>query len=76
MVSKVLALFDGSSLTQEICDRLATTTHLLISIAPKQTDPVLEALEHDLKQYCPNLEWAGYLSTVGVYGNHDGDLGR
>ena len=65
-------VFDGSSLTPEIRDRMATTTHLLISIAPKQTDPVLEALEHDVKQYCPNLEWAGYLSTVGVYGNHDG----
>lgn len=66
------ALFDGKRLPPDTKERLKDTTHLVISIAPKQEDPILEATSHDLLSYCPNLEWVGYLSTVGVYGNHDG----
>jgi len=42
-------------------------------------DPVLKALARlagqsfpDLKTAMPQLQWVCYLSTVGVYGNHDG----
>lgn len=52
---------------------LAGTTHLLVSIAPdEQGDPVLA---HHLAQLedCSALEWAGYLSTTGVYGNRNGE---
>jgi nucleoside-diphosphate-sugar epimerase len=28
--------------------------------------------DQDLKTLAPKLQWVGYLSTVGVYGNHDG----
>ena len=37
------------------------------------TDPVLRAMApRTLPELAPKLEWVGYLSTVGVYGNHDG----
>jgi len=49
-----------------------STTHLLISAAPgADGDPVLGALDHMLVML-PHLEWVGYLSTIGVYGNADG----
>ncbi|AZO40463.1 SDR family oxidoreductase [Mesorhizobium sp. M7D.F.Ca.US.005.01.1.1] len=64
-------LFDGA-LTEEIGDALETTTHLLISVAPEEAgDPVLNAAREVIAQM-PALEWIGYLSTVGVYGNYDG----
>ncbi|MER9307478.1 SDR family oxidoreductase [Mesorhizobium sp. M0293] len=64
-------LFDGA-LTEEIGDALGETTHLVISVAPEEAgDPVLNAAREAIAQM-PALEWIGYLSTVGVYGNYDG----
>lgn len=49
----------------------ATATHLLVSAAPDaEGDPTLRALGPLLK--APPLEWVGYLSTTGVYGDHAG----
>jgi len=48
-------------------------THLLTSVAPDAAgDPVLNALGPQIAEAAPHLEWAGYLSTVGVYGDHGG----
>lgn len=64
--------FDGETPSAALKEALAEATHLLISIAPEaEGDPVLNCLRADLKQL-PQLCWIGYLSTVGVYGNHDG----
>jgi len=63
-------IFDGQA-TDELRAQLADTTHLVISIAPGDEDPVLTAFP-DLKSHAPSLKWIGYLSTVGVYGDHDG----
>ncbi|RWC56230.1 SDR family oxidoreductase [Mesorhizobium sp.] len=64
--------FDGA-LTDEIGDALQRTTHLLISVAPEEAgDPVLNAARTTIMASMPVLEWIGYLSTVGVYGNYDG----
>jgi nucleoside-diphosphate-sugar epimerase len=48
-------------------------THILSCIPPSKngTDPVLSSLESKLKSL--SLEWVGYLSTTGVYGNTKGD---
>ena len=49
---------------------LSKATHLLISAAPAANgDPLLNAIP--IKQY--EFDWVGYLSTTGVYGNHNGD---
>lgn len=63
-------LFDGTNVGDELAGVLAETTHLIISIAPgKDGDPVLNALRC---AWPPRLKWIGYLSTVGVYGDHQG----
>lgn len=65
-------LFDGETVTEELQSNLKTATHLLISVGPNEKgDPVLNATSDVIKS-CPHLNWIGYLSTVGVYGNHDG----
>ncbi|MGX7875970.1 SDR family oxidoreductase [Mesorhizobium sp. ORM6] len=64
-------LFEGT-LTGEISDTLKRTTHLVISVAPEEAgDPVLNAAREAIAGM-PALEWIGYLSTVGVYGDHGG----
>ena len=48
---------------------LSDASHLLISAAPStQGDPFLDTI--DLAAH--KFSWVGYLSTTGVYGNHDG----
>lgn len=48
-------------------------THLLTSIAPDgDGDPVLREVGTELRQ-ASHLKWVGYLSTTGVYGDHDGN---
>lgn len=50
---------------------LAEATHILLSIAPDAAgDPVIVAEADALRAARP--EWVGYLSTTGVYGDHDG----
>ena len=56
---------------------LARTTHLISSVAPGRElpldDPMLEAIAPRLAAgLMPNLVWIGYLSTIGVYGDHGG----
>jgi len=48
-------------------------THILSCIPPDKNgnDPVLRRLQNKLKNL--SLEWVGYLSTTGVYGNSEGD---
>jgi nucleoside-diphosphate-sugar epimerase len=50
---------------------LAQATHVLQSMAPDQGgDPVLAA--HAAELAAARAEWVGYLSTTGVYGDHQG----
>lgn len=66
-------LFDGAELSDEARALLAETTHLVISAGPQGgEDPVLAAARATVLSGMPALEWIGYLSTVGVYGDHDG----
>jgi len=48
-------------------------THILSCIPPDKNgkDPVLGSLKNKLKSL--SLQWVGYLSTTGVYGNTKGD---
>ena len=67
-------VYDGGAPAPDLREALAHTTHLVMSIAPDSGgDPLLEAFADGLKADMPNLEWIGYLSTVGVYGDHDGE---
>jgi nucleoside-diphosphate-sugar epimerase len=66
-------LFDGKQFSAEIRDALRETTHLIVSIGPEEDgDPVLRAAGNAVHDHMPSLEWIGYLSTVGVYGDYGG----
>lgn len=46
---------------------------LLISAGPgPDGDPALNALQAEISAAAPRLPWVGYLSTTGVYGDHQG----
>ena len=61
--------FPGDDLTAD----LDAATHLLISAGPDQGgDPVLRALGDEIATRADRFQWAGYLSTTGVYGDHQG----
>jgi len=52
---------------------MGQASHLLASAAPgPQGDPVLAAFGPTIATAAPRLRWAGYLSTTGVYGDHQG----
>ena len=51
---------------------IARSDALLLSVPPGTSgDPVLATYTQQIAA-APNLRWIGYLSTIGVYGNHDG----
>lgn len=53
---------------------LAAASHILISTPPTHDlgDPVLLNFDHLLKKRIKNIQWIGYLSSTGVYGDHHG----
>jgi len=62
-------VFPGS----DVGEALADATHLLISAGPDADgDPVLREVGAQIAARAPSFEWAGYLSTTGVYGDHQG----
>ncbi len=66
-------VFDGVHLSDALAATIKSATHILVSIGPdKLGDPVINAAGEILGT-APDLKWLGYLSTVGVYGNHDGE---
>lgn len=65
-------VYDGSQRSAKVSEALASATHLLLSAPPgREGDPLLAHHAGDVE--ASPVEWIGYLSTVGVYGNHDGD---
>ena len=66
-------LYDGETISDELAETMRATTHLVQSIAPgKAGDPLFRDGVAPLPELMPTLQWAGYLSTVGVYGDHKG----
>ncbi len=63
------AIFPGS----DVGEAIAEATHLLISAGPDaEGDPVLRDVGAQIVARATSFEWAGYLSTTGVYGDHQG----
>jgi nucleoside-diphosphate-sugar epimerase len=68
-----LAAYQGDSAAGEVRDLLGGSTHVLVSIPPDlEGDVVLRHFRADLAALA-DLAWVGYLSTVGVYGDCQGD---
>ena len=67
-----MCIFDGEQPAKGVQQALERATHVLVSIAPGDSgDRVLAHHGNDLADAL-RLEWIGYLSTVGVYGDHGG----
>jgi nucleoside-diphosphate-sugar epimerase len=65
-------LFSPDHVDAEIADDIAASDAILVSIPPDESgDPVLASFAAPIAA-APNLRWVGYLSTVGVYGDHAG----
>ncbi len=64
--------FDGQSVSGELLDAIRAATHILVSAAPDERGDPFLPLCRDAIAAAPNLQWIGYLSTIGVYGDHDG----
>jgi len=65
-------IFDDNAPLTDVALTLKDVTHILISTPPGSNgDPVFLAHGKELA-HLPNLQWIGYLSTTGVYGDRDG----
>lgn len=58
----------------DVMPALSQASHVLVSAGPSADgDPVLNALRDVIAAKASELDWVGYLSTTGVYGDHGGD---
>ena len=65
-------LFDESQPLEDAPAALAGATHLLASVPPGETGDAAAFLHGGSIAASESLEWIGYLSTTGVYGDHAG----
>ena len=67
-----IAAYQSDARSPAVIDLLTGATHVLISIPPDIEG--CAALRHfgDDLAALPSLVWVGYLSTIGVYGDHKG----
>lgn len=64
--------FDAKAPSDDVRASVAAATHLLISATPTETgDPIAAALGREIAS-ASTLEAIVYLSSLGVYGDHDG----
>jgi nucleoside-diphosphate-sugar epimerase len=69
-----IVIFDRDHPITEIDRYLAGATHLLSSVPPDESgDPVLDVHGAAIARAASRLQWIGYLSTTGVYGDRQGD---
>jgi nucleoside-diphosphate-sugar epimerase len=65
-------VFDGFAVSSFLAKAIAEAQAVLVSVQPGEAgDPALACLARDLAA-APDLSWIGYLSTIGVYGDHGG----
>jgi nucleoside-diphosphate-sugar epimerase len=66
-------VFNGTLATPELKDAIREADQVLVSVPPQENgDPVLVAFG-DALRHAPHLRAVVYLSTVGVYGDCNGD---
>lgn len=63
--------FDGTVAADATGAAIRAASHIVVSIPPGDADPVLTHHRGDLDA-ADGLEWIGYYSTVGVYGDAGG----
>ncbi|MDF1802514.1 SDR family oxidoreductase [Thalassovita sp.] len=69
-VTPILLADDG--MPETLSQALPKASHILVSAGPDtQGDPTLNRFRDQITA-APHLQWVGYLSTTGVYGDHQG----
>ena len=63
--------FDADIFDPKIIKEIKMATHILISTPPESEEYIIKNFSKTLKS-SSLLEWFVYLSSTGVYGNHDG----
>lgn len=59
---------------EKLGDALQGATHILVSVPPdEEGDAAFRLYAREIARNAPHLEWLGYLSTTGVYGDHAGE---
>jgi len=67
-----MLVFEGLAASDALDEAVAEADAVLVSVQPGAAgDPALDSLSEKLAA-APKLRWIGYLSTIGVYGDHDG----
>jgi nucleoside-diphosphate-sugar epimerase len=67
-------IFDRDRPIRGLTDLLPDVTHLLSSVPPDERgDPVIDVHGGEIAVVSKRLDWIGYLSTTGVYGDRAGD---
>jgi dTDP-D-glucose 4,6-dehydratase len=66
--------FSGNSPMETASNKLANVTHILISIPPNANHDITLAWHKEDIIKLKSLQWVGYLSTTGVYGNTNGEM--
>ena len=57
----------------QVDELLPEVTHVLVSAGPtEQGDPILQSASDQIAEAAAQFDWVGYLSTTGVYGDHQG----
>ena len=66
--------FDGKETSEAVENAVREASHVLVTIPPQNEsgDVVFNHFKEILKD-SSQLQWLGYLSTTGVYGNRDGN---
>ena len=66
-------VFDGQSPGTTLGEDLLRATHVVLSIPPDDSGDPAFNLHRKTIDAAPNLQWLGYFSTVGVYGDFGGE---
>lgn len=66
-------LWDGGLLSDGAKSLLSQATHILSSVPPNEAGDPAFAAGADIICSNSEIQWLGYLSTTGVYGNTDGE---
>lgn len=67
-------VFYRNEFTPELKSKIAQATHIIISIPPDSLgDPVLNVFKNELLCKTNPIQWIGYFSSTGVYGDHHGE---
>ena len=65
--------YDGFHSTLDIIKAISRSTHLLITIPPQPSgDVVLKNFAEEISR-ARHLQWIGYISSTGVYGDNQGE---